>query len=149
MSVSSSIMCAFDFVTQHRLIVATSLVPSNGDWSRLWYVTHIQHSGFDPGIKSITVRSVVSTAWPSFRLFFSLFSCQIPHMYFFEALNHVGASGIVTNATTVHHPFIHRIVVDKRSSARFYWGVICSGNIIKKHLLMYVNLILIFQFYIS
>ena len=85
MSVSFSIMCAFDFVIQHRLIVATSSVPSIGDWSMLWSVTHIQHSGFDPGIKSIKVRSVVSTAWPSFRLFFSLFSRQIPHTYFFEA----------------------------------------------------------------
>jgi len=50
MSESSSTMCASDFVSQHRLIVATSRVPSNCDWSKFWFVKHIQHSGSDPGL---------------------------------------------------------------------------------------------------
>jgi len=133
MSVSSSIMCNFDFVTHHRLFVATSSVPSNGDWSRLWSVTHIQHSGFDPGFTSIKVKRVVSSARPSFRLFFSLFPRQIPHMYSLDAFIHINIFGIVTNASTVHHPSIHRIVVDKWSSTRPCWDSISRRSTRSEH----------------
>ena len=83
----SATMCVSDFVTQHRLIVAASRVPSNCDWSKFWFVTRIQRSGLDPGTKGSNVRNVLSTAWPSFSLLFSLFPRQIPHMY------HLGSLG--------------------------------------------------------
>jgi len=55
----------------------------------------------------------------------------------------IRAYGIVTNAHTRGSTSIHWIVVDKWSSTRFYWDVICSSNI-KEQILTNVR-----KFYIN